>query len=69
VSTVSRLRGLGEIAWAFLKLGCLSFGGPIAHLGYLRAALVAFGLLEQWKAPPWLVVIGMAAAGQWALPT
>lgn len=31
------------------------------------AALVAFGLLEHWKAPPWLVVIGMAAAGQWLL--
>ncbi|MCC6994619.1 MAG: chromate efflux transporter [Deltaproteobacteria bacterium] len=32
------------------------------------AALVAFGLLEHWKAPPWLVVIAMAAAGQWLLP-
>lgn len=32
------------------------------------AALVAFGLLEHWKAPPWLVVIGMAAVGQWVLP-
>ena len=32
------------------------------------AALVAFGLLERWKAPPWLVVIGMAATGQWLLP-
>lgn len=31
---------LAEIAWAFLKLGCLSFGGPIAHLGYLRAEIV-----------------------------
>lgn len=31
---------LAEVAWAFLKLGCLSFGGPIAHLGYLRAELV-----------------------------
>lgn len=29
-----------EIAGAFLRLGCLSFGGPIAHLGYLRAELV-----------------------------
>lgn len=33
----------------------------------VAAALVAFGLLEQWKAPPWLVVAGMTAAGQWAL--
>lgn len=31
------------------------------------AALVAFGLLEHWKAPPWLVVGAMAAAGQWLL--
>src|SRR4051794_40988741 len=32
--------GAAEIAVTFLKLGCLSFGGPIAHLGYLRAELV-----------------------------
>ena len=32
--------GLSEVAWAFLKLGCLSFGGPIAHLGYFRTELV-----------------------------
>jgi len=31
---------LAEIAGAFLKLGCVSFGGPIAHLSYLRAELV-----------------------------
>lgn len=31
---------LAEVGWAFLRLGCLSFGGPIAHLGYLRAELV-----------------------------
>ena len=31
--------GVAEVA-VFLKLGCLSFGGPIAHLGYLRAELV-----------------------------
>src|SRR5262245_16773132 len=29
-----------EIATVFLKLGCISFGGPIAHLGYLRNELV-----------------------------
>ncbi|MBL8602383.1 MAG: chromate efflux transporter [Myxococcales bacterium] len=33
--------GLLEVAAAFLRLGCLSFGGPIAHLGYLRAEFVA----------------------------
>lgn len=30
-----------EVAGAFLRLGCLSFGGPVAHLAYLRAELVA----------------------------
>ncbi len=29
-----------EIASAFLKLGCISFGGPVAHLGYLRNEFV-----------------------------
>jgi chromate transporter len=29
-----------ELAGAFLRLGCLSFGGPIAHLGYLRTEFV-----------------------------
>jgi chromate transporter len=32
--------GLLEVAGVFLRLGSLSFGGPIAHLGYLRAELV-----------------------------
>ncbi|MES2443808.1 MAG: chromate efflux transporter [Pseudomonadota bacterium] len=30
----------GEVFGAFLKLGCTSFGGPIAHLGYFRDELV-----------------------------
>ncbi|MFG1191767.1 chromate efflux transporter [Xanthobacter sp. YC-JY1] len=30
----------GEVFRAFLKLGLMSFGGPIAHLGYFRAELV-----------------------------
>ncbi|MFO0557796.1 MAG: chromate efflux transporter [Polyangiales bacterium] len=29
-----------EVAWTFLRLGCLSFGGPVAHLGYFRADIV-----------------------------
>lgn len=29
-----------SIAWVFTRLGCLSFGGPIAHLGYLHAEFV-----------------------------
>lgn len=28
------------MAQVFLRLGCLSFGGPVAHLGYFRAELV-----------------------------
>jgi chromate transporter len=32
---------ISELARAFLKLGCISFGGPIAHLGYLRNEFVA----------------------------
>ncbi|MGH8017339.1 MAG: chromate efflux transporter [Opitutaceae bacterium] len=38
--TVSRLRRLGEIGRAFLGLGCISFGGPVAHLGYFHAEFV-----------------------------
>src|ERR1700716_4257084 len=28
------------VFWIFLKLGCTSFGGPIAHLGYMRHEFV-----------------------------
>jgi len=28
------------VFWAFLKLGCTSFGGPIAHMGYFRSEFV-----------------------------
>ena len=34
-------KALGEIGAAFLKLGLISFGGPIAHLGYFREEFVA----------------------------
>jgi chromate transporter len=30
----------GEVLAAFLKLGCTSFGGPVAHLGYFRDEFV-----------------------------
>ena len=33
----------------------------------VAAAMVAFGLLERWKAPPWAVVLIAAVAGQWLL--
>ena len=29
-----------EVLGAFLRLGCTSFGGPVAHLGYFRAEFV-----------------------------
>src|SRR6202044_1437678 len=29
-----------EVLLIFLRLGCTSFGGPIAHLGYFRAEFV-----------------------------
>lgn len=29
-----------EVFFAFLRLGCISFGGPIAHLGYFRDTFV-----------------------------
>ena len=31
---------VAEVFMAFLKLGVMSFGGPIAHLGYYREELV-----------------------------
>lgn len=31
------------------------------------AAVLAFGLLQWWKVPPWLVVMLAAVAGQWVL--
>jgi chromate transporter len=35
------IRGrLTEIFLVFLRLGCTSFGGPVAHLGYFRSELV-----------------------------
>lgn len=38
---VATARGrLGEVFRAFLKLGLISFGGPVAHLGYLREECV-----------------------------
>ena len=29
-----------ELFWRFLALGCISFGGPAAHIGYFRTAFV-----------------------------
>lgn len=30
-----------EVLLVFLRLGCTSFGGPVAHIGYFRAEIVA----------------------------
>lgn len=29
-----------EVLWAFLRLGCTSFGGPVAHIGYFHEEFV-----------------------------
>ncbi len=34
-----------QVFMIFLRLGCTSFGGPIAHLGYFRQAFVT---RRQW---------------------
>lgn len=39
-SHTSESGSVGEVFLTFLKLGCTSFGGPIAHLGYFRKELV-----------------------------
>jgi chromate transporter len=40
--------GVGTIFLRFLRLGCTSFGGPVAHLGYFREEFVArLGWLEE----------------------
>ncbi len=33
-------RIMWELFWRFLALGCVSFGGPAAHMGYFRAVFV-----------------------------
>jgi chromate transporter len=39
---------VGEILVRFLRLGCTSFGGPVAHLGYFREEFVTrLGWLEE----------------------
>ena len=46
VEEVKKLRlGAGEVFRAFLALGSTAFGGPIAHIGYLRQAFV---LRRRW---------------------
>jgi chromate transporter len=35
------MRAVFEVFLVFLRLGCTSFGGPVAHIGYYRAELVA----------------------------
>jgi chromate transporter len=35
-----KLKNLTEVCGAFLRLGLISFGGPVAHLGYFRREFV-----------------------------
>lgn len=35
-----KLKSIGETFLVFLRLGCFSFGGPIAHLGYFQETFV-----------------------------
>lgn len=37
---ISPIQKTPEVVRAFFKLGCISFGGPVAHLGYLREEFV-----------------------------
>jgi chromate transporter len=39
-ATTSTTGSIAEVFAIFLRLGCTSFGGPIAHLGYFRAEFV-----------------------------
>lgn len=34
------MRSWREVLWVFLRLGCVSFGGPVAHLGYFHEEFV-----------------------------
>lgn len=34
------MRKSWEIFWRFLLLGCLSFGGPAAHIGYFQRTFI-----------------------------
>lgn len=37
---MSYIQRVVELAWVFLRLGCTSFGGPVAHLGYFHHEFV-----------------------------
>ncbi|HAI34066.1 MAG TPA: chorismate-binding protein, partial [Alcanivorax sp.] len=38
----------GKVFWEFLWLGCISFGGPAAHVGYFhRRFVVRLGWLDE----------------------
>lgn len=39
-TTVARRGDLGEVARLFLKLGCIAFGGPAAHVALMREEVV-----------------------------
>jgi chromate transporter len=43
------------------------FTAAVAGRRDMAAVIAGFGALQFWKAPPWAVVVGMAAVGHWVL--
>jgi chromate transporter len=39
----------------------------VRNVSDVATALTAFGLMQWWKVPPWIVVLLAAGAGQWLL--
>jgi chromate transporter len=67
--TQAALRGANAAVVGILLAALYTpvFTEGVKSLRDLAAAVIAFCLLESWKAPSWLVVILMAAAGQFVL--
>ena len=75
---VRRSRRLAELSLAFLRLGCTSFGGPVAHLGYFREEFVvrrkwlglsitrSDGRSEHFEAAPVAEPVGPVVEDGWA---